>query len=287
MKLLTFDMGTDSARLQERLEALGKIIQSKRPEFVALQNVSNETIKRINGFPWCTLYKAIHPPYKFETRSKPTVALFAIYPAEDSAVMSYHETSTNRILQKGYYLMYDKQKEAHVITVCTTTLEAGLKFSATREKQLNEAFLSLADDEDAFILGDFCLDDDIDGDLALEGGWKDAWLSVPGNTSSNGYTYDPDKNPLIKEDPHGPGRPDRIFFKTRRYKLDSIEVVGREPYTPARGSAVTVSTHYGLFAQFTPTDQLLPSNESKLVSVVFNRTQWSLQFQEQQTNGTK
>lgn len=281
MKLLTFDMGTDSSKVLERLEALGKIVQSKRPEFVALQNVSNETIKRINGFPWCTLFTAIHPPYKFETRTKPTVALFSTYPAEDSAVMSYDKTSTNRVLQKGYYIMYNKQKEAHVITVCTTTLEAGLKNSLTREKQLNEAFHSLTDSEDVFILGDFCLDDDIDGDLTLEGGWKDAWLSVPGNTSSNGYTYDPDKNPLIKEDPHGPGRPDRIFFKTRHYKLDSIEVVGRELYSPARGPAVTVSTHYGLFAQFTPTDQLLPSNESKDVPVVFNRTQWSLQFQQQ------
>ena len=281
MKLLTFDMGTDSARLQDRLEALGKIVHSKRPEFLALQNVSNEAIKRIKGFPWCSLYTATHPPYKFETRTKPTVALFTTYPAEDSASMTYHETSTNRVLQKGFYIMYNKQKEPHVITVCTTSLEAGLKSSLTREKQLNEAFLSLADDEDAFILGGFCLDDDIDGDITLESGWKDAWLSVPGNSSSNGYTYDPTNNPLIKEDPHGPGRPDRLFFKTRRYKLDSIEVVGREPYAPARGSAVTVSTHYGLFAQFTPTDQLLPSHESTMVSAVFNRTQWSLQFQPQ------
>lgn len=282
MKLLTFDMGTDVARLQERLEALGKVVQSKRPEFLSLQNVSNETIKRIQGFPWGSLYTAIHPPYKFETRTKPTVVLLSTYPPEDSATMSYHETSTNRVLQKGYYIMYDKQKEAHVVTVCTTTLEPGLKSSAIREKQLNEAFLSLAEDEDAFIMGNFHLDNDIDGDLTFEGGWKDAWLTVPGNTTNNGNTYDPDKNPLIKEDPFGPGRPDRIFFKTRHYKLDSIEIVGREPYTPVRGPAVTVSTHYGLLAQFTPSDHLLPSNESKLVSVTFNRTQWSLQFQQKQ-----
>ena len=178
--------------------------------------------------------------------------------------------------------MYNKQKEPHVITVCTTTLEAGLKHSSVREKQLNEAFLSLVDDEDAFVLGDFCLDNDIDGDLTLEGGWKDAWLCIPGNTTSNGDTYVPDKNPLIKEDPLGPGRPDRIFFKTRRYKLDSIEIVGQEPYSPARGPAVTVSTHYGLFAQFTPTEQVLPKNKSTVVSVYFNRAKWSLEFQQQQ-----
>lgn len=281
MKLLTFDMG-NASKLQERLDALGKVVQSKRPEFLALQNVSNETIKRIKGFPWGSLYTAVHPPYTFETRTKPTVVLFTTYPPEDSAVVPYHETATNRVLQKGYYIMYNKQKEPHVITVCTTTLEAGLKHSSIREKQLNEAFLSLADDEDAFVLGDFCLDSDIDGDLTLEGGWKDAWLCIPGNTTSNGDTYVPDKNPLIKEDPLGPGRPDRIFFKTRRYKLDTVEIVGQEPYSPARGPAVTVSTHYGLFAQFTPTEQTLPKNKSTVVSVYFNRAKWSLEFQQQQ-----
>lgn len=281
MKLLTFDMG-DSSKLQDRLDALGKIVQSKRPEFLALQNVSNETIKRIKGFSWGSLYTAIHPPYTFETRTKPTVALFSTYPPEDSATMTYHETSTNRVLQKGYYIMYNKQKEAHVITVCTTTLEAGLKHSSIREKQLNEAFLSLAEDGDAFVLGNFCIDDDIDGDLTLQGGWKDAWLSIPGHSSSSGHTYDPEKNPLIKEDPLGPGRPDRIFFKTSHYKLDSVEIVGREPYEPPRGAAVTVSTHYGLLAQFTPTDQTLPKSPSSLVSAIFNRTQWSLQFQQNQ-----
>ena len=280
MKLLTFDMG-DASKLQERLDALGKVVQSKRPEFLALQNVSNETIKRIKGFPWGSLYTAIHPSYTFETRTKPTVVLFTTYPPEDSVTVHYHETSTNRVLQKGYYIMYNKQKEAHVITVCTTALEAGLKNSSIREKQLNEAFLSLANDEDVFILGNFCLDSDIDGDLTLEGGWKDAWLSIPGNSNSNGDTYVPGKNPLIKEDPLGPGRPDRIFFKTRRYKLDSIEIVGQEPYSPSRGPAVTVSTHYGLFAQFTPTEQVLPRSESTLVSVIFNRAKWSLEFQQQ------
>lgn len=280
MKLLTLDMGVDLPNLQERLEALGSIVQAKKPEFLALQNVSNDTIKRIGGTTWGSLYKVVHPPYKFETRTKPTIALFSTYPSQDVATVYFHENATNKVLQKGYYVMYDKQKTPHVISICTTLLEEGLKESETREKQLNEGFLSLYDDEDAFVMGNFNLDNDIDGDVVLEGGWKDAWMSIPGNTAANGATYDPDKNTLVKEDPFGSGRPDRIFFKTRRYKLDSVEVVGKEPYQPTRGPALHVSTHFGLLAQFSPLDQLLPSPERSVVGCIFKRTQWSLQFQQ-------
>lgn len=272
MKLLTLDMGSGTnTRLEDRLDALGAIIKDKRPEFFALQNVSNETIKKIGGTTWGTRYKVVHPPYKFETRKQPTVALFSTYPSQDAATVAYHEDATHKVLQKGYFVMYDKQKQAHVISVSTTFLEQKLKDSEIRERQLNEAFLSLLDDEDAFLMGDFCLDGDIDGDLTLRGGWKDAWLCVSGNTSSNGNTYDPEKNLLVKEDPFGAGRPDRIFFKTRRYKLDSIELVGLDPYTPRTGSPIHASTHFGLLAQFTPLDQLLPSSSSEMVSCVFNR----------------
>ena len=280
MKLLTMDMGVNVPFLQERLDALGSIVQTKKPEFLALQNVSNETIKRISSTAWGTLYKVVHPPYKFETRTKPTVALFSTYPPQDSASVFYHENATAKVLQKGFYVMYDKQKQPHVISICTTLLEEGLKKSEVRERQLNEGFLSLLDDEDSFVLGNCCLDSDIDGDLELRGGWKDAWLTIPGNTASNGNTYDPEKNALIKDDPFGPGRPDRIFFKTRRYKLDSVEVVGKETHQPVRGPALHASTHFGLLAQFSPLDQLLPSVEPSMVGCIFKRTQWSLQFQQ-------
>ena len=45
MKLLTVNMCMHVGPLQERLEALGKLVQSKRPEFIALQGVSNEIMR--------------------------------------------------------------------------------------------------------------------------------------------------------------------------------------------------------------------------------------------------
>ena len=278
MKLMMFHLGADLEQAQ--LDALGKLVQSKRPEFLGLQNVTNETIKKVVRSNWGSRYNVVQPQYKFETRKKPTVALFSTYPSQDSSTLQYKESACSRIMQKGYYVMYDKQKQPYVICVSTTSLESGLKASKYRESQLNQGLSSMIGDEDAFVLGDFSLDDDIDGELILKGGWKDVWLEIPGNTKSSGYTYHPVNNPLIKEDPFGPGRPDRIFFKTRHYKLDSVELVGVEPCQLPGGVSVTISKHYGLMAQFSPLDVPIPAVQPPETPAVFKKTEWSIQFEE-------
>ena len=277
MKLLTFNMCMGVGRLDERLVALGTLVREKRPEFVALQTVNNDVLKKIKGSTWGSRYNIIQPPTKFETRGKPSVAILSTYPAESSKDIYYHDTGSNRLLLKGYFLMYDKQKRAHIVSLCTTHLEEGRETSETREKQINEALLSLADDEECFVLGDFSLLHSLDGELHLNGSWMDAWLSANGDTGESGDTY---ANPLLKDDKNPTGRPDRILFKVRRYKLDSVEVVGKEP---ARGSDVHVSTHFGVLATFSlldPTGYLPPSEQTE-VACFFKRPQWSLSFQQQ------
>ena len=279
MKVLTIRLDPGSGA--DVLDALGKLVQQKRPEFLAVQNVTNDQVKKILKSTWGTPYKVTHPAYRYETRKNPTVAIFSTYPEEDSVTVSYHESATKKVLQKSYYIMYDKRRKSpYVISVGSTTLESGLKESEVRERQLNEACLSMIDDGDAFLVGDFSLDNDIDGALLLKGGWEDAWLAIAGNTESNGYTYNPDKNPLIKEDPFGPGRPDRIFLKLRHYSLDRVELVGVEPYQVTQGPAVTISSHYGLLAHLTPLDDPIPRAEPEIVAATFKRTEWSVQFQE-------
>ena len=275
MKVLTIRLDPGSG--PDVLDALGKLVQQKRPEFLAVQNVTNDQVKKILKSTWGTPYKVTHPAYRYETRKNPTVAIFSKYPEEDSVTVTYHESATKKVLQKSYYSMHHKRRKSPcVISVGSTTLERGLNESKVRERQLNEACLSMIDDGDAFLVGDFSLDNNIDGALILKGGWEDAWLAIAGNTECNGYTYNPDKNPLIKEDPFA-GRPDRIFLKLRHYSLDRVELVGVEPYQVTQGPAVTISSHYGLLAHLTPLDDPIPTAEPETVAATFKRT---IQFQE-------
>lgn len=271
MKILTMDMGRYNPQDQERFDALGKLLMDKRPEFVALQNVNNDIVKRIQSSAWGTKYKVAHPLTTFETRAKRTVCVLSTYPVEDCKVLTYdHGLTSCKIMVKAYFIMYDKQKQAHVITVCSTHLDPGLETSEIRECQVNEAFYSLRDDQDCFVAGGFNFINDIDGEASLEGGWVDTWLSVPGNTTVNGHTYIPNAKHALKEDGFGIQRADGIFFKSVRYKLDSVEVVGK----PVAGASASVFPHFGVLASFSNLDVLRRPNRFTEVPCVFKRPQW-------------
>lgn len=260
------------------LSALRKLIESIKPDFIAFQNVTNSDIKKLKKFSG---YTAVHPACIYETRLKPAMALLSRYPALSDGPLApvsidYDEGDSGMFLQKAYYEMLDKNNKPFVIGIATTVLEKDLRATKVREEQLNQACGSLKHAQDAFLIGNFNLDRDIDGDLVFKGGWADAWLNIPGNTESNGCTYDPDKNSLIKDDEFGARRPDRFFFKSRHFKLDGMEVVGMEPIL-----GIALSKHYGLLARFSPLAGARDRVEQPNVAVQFKRPEWSVNLQEQ------
>ena len=245
MKLLTVNMYmTDVERFPERLEALGKLIVAKRPEFVALQTVNSDAVKKIKSSMWGSRYNVITPPTTYANRGKPTCAILSTYPPFKNDVMYYRDPDSPRHLLTAYFTMFDKQKQQFVITVSTSHLEVGaeLETSLVREKQLNQALSFLGDEQDCVLLGDLSLIDVVDGELVMKQ-WKDAWLSLPDKTSDDGDTFVPAENSLIKSKALPSYRPDRVIFKTLRLKLECVEVVGKEAF-----NGVPISSHFPLMA---------------------------------------
>lgn len=264
MKLLTVNLCMEAANLPERIEALGKLVRAKKPEFIALQGVNNETLGIIKASGWCVRYPHLtQPPTKYETRTKPTVAILSTYPVLKSTPVYYQDSTSNKLAIIGYYVMHDKQKVEHYICVCSTLLETGADNSHARESEINQLMYEMKDHDDCFVLGDLSLLKAVDGDLELSGGWQDAWLAS-GNSKGSGYTVDPGVNPLIKTGHRG--RPDRVLFKSQRYGLDSAEVVGTEKY-----GATHVSPHFGVFAVFSPLDTILPDHSPTDLPCSFTR----------------
>jgi hypothetical protein len=282
MKLLSFYLDPvrrNKAERQAWFDAIGVIVKAAKPEFMAFQNVSNDDIKKIMApeCRWSFGYNFVKPTAIYETRMKPAVTLLSKWPAVKEGplvptTIDYDDTDTDKFLQKAYYEMNDKNNKPFIICIGTTSLEEDLKATEMREKQLNQACNSLKSAEDAFLIGNFCIDNDIDGDIVFKGGWKDAWLSIPGNTEESGPTYDPDNNPLIKGDQFGPRRPDRLYFKSRHFELKSIEVIGTQPYQPAQGAPTTISKHYGLLVNLTPLDRAKDKVDSPVSAVEFKRS---------------
>ncbi len=281
MKVLTVNMCMEVDNVQKRMEALGKLIQLTRPEFVALQSVTHDMVKKIVSTSWGARYNVANPPTKYETRGKPSVAILSTYPSEKSKSTTFTDTTTKKVYFRVYFVMFDRQKQQHIISLCTTQLETGLDVSDMRERQLNEALLSTLDNEDNFVVGDLSLVNEIDGKVRLMGDWKDAWVELKGEGGEAGDTLVPESNPLLSRSQLPRGRPDRILYKVSRYKLDSVDVVGQQPMA---GVGVHVSSHFAVLASFSILDPtaFLPHRDQEPPACVFARPQWSLSFQQQQ-----
>lgn len=264
MKLLTINIRCEEPGLKERLEELGKIVKSKRPEFIAIQDVAIDTGKQIKAAQWAQNYHFLMPPPRFETRNKPSVAILSAYPtSKESKALQYEGAKPTEVLLRSFYAMYDKSRNPHLVTIATTHVQNEPEDTMIREKQLNEAMDMLDEYEDVWLLGDFNIIREIDGSLNLTGNWRDAWLEEEGNTCKSGDTYVPSKNPLIMNKSLPSGRPDRIFYKSRRYAFESIELVGTNP---------VLSSHFGILVTLYQHEGQLPSPSTTAgVICTFNR----------------
>ncbi|OWZ00268.1 hypothetical protein PHMEG_00028579 [Phytophthora megakarya] len=87
--------------------------------------------------------------------------------------------------------------------------------------------------------------------MGLPGGWKDLWLSMPGNTDENGYTFDGTQNSLVTSRSFR-SRLDRMYYyaapgKASVCQLDQIVIVGQQKIA----EGLWPSDHFGLLSTFT------------------------------------
>ena len=251
----------EAGDVERRLQALEQLVRAKKPEFIALQGVSNDTLSTIKTSAWGTRYPHLaQPPIKYETRTKPTVAILSTFPVLKSKTVYYEDTAAHRLAIIGYYVLHDKSKLQQYICVSSTLMDRGPEHSHLRENEVNQLMHEMIEDEECFILGDLGLLHSVDGELVLSGGWQDAWIAS-GNTGG-GYTIDWRKNSLIHTSIQS--RPDRILFKSLRYGLESIEVVGEEKY-----SGTHISPHFGVFSTFVHLDTILPDHPNSILPCSF------------------
>lgn len=88
--------------------------------------------------------------------------------------------------------------------------------------------------------------------LGLPGGWIDLWLSVPGNTDENGYTFDGTRNALVTSRSFR-SRLDRMYFysasnnEAPKCVFEEIMIVGQQQIA----DGLWPSDHFGLLSTFT------------------------------------
>ena len=119
-----------------------------------------------------------------------------------------------------------------------------------RELQLQESLKVLSRYENVCVMGDMNIEDKVDGDIVLPSPWIDAWLSLPGNTDSNGLTWDRSKTPfasVLKRTVNATSyqaRLDRVLCRLSDFKVKEMRVVGDK----LTKSGILPSDHFGVFA---------------------------------------
>ncbi|KAL4428035.1 hypothetical protein ABPG75_002124 [Micractinium tetrahymenae] len=248
--LLTWNVWfKEEVHLQARMAAIGDVIQAQRPTFVCLQEVTPRIHQLFSASPWWRDYSASPAPqgapyFTLLLWSRGDVAGaggYAEIPFENSCMGRDLKTVAGRVAGRS-------------IRVATTHLESPIgweqPFREARQAQLKAAasILGSAREEDVLLAGDMNWSPD-DGVPPLPGGWCDAFVHLHGASGEQeGLTYDARANPMLKKGNRLRRRLDRIFCKLRRWRLEGLDLVGRQalPGLQWEGRPVLPSDHFGL-----------------------------------------
>jgi len=97
-------------------------------------------------------------------------------------------------------------------------------------------------------MGDLNIEDKVDGEVVLPSPWIDAWLSLPGNTDSNGLTWERSKTPfasVLRKTINATSykaRLDRVLCRLSDFKVKEMRIVGDK----LTKSGILPSDHFGV-----------------------------------------
>ncbi len=145
-------------------------------------------------------------------------------------------------LSRGY-LTAQLTVNGERLIVVGVHLESGKASAPLRARQLGLICESVRNAENAVVLGDFNLRDGENGILPAD--YRDVWPTLrPGEP---GYTEDTTINHMRYDmkDKHRHVRFDRVLTKGERWLPESVDLLGREPISPAL-PRVFPSDHFGV-----------------------------------------
>ncbi len=209
MKLLTYNIWFDSFYMEERISEISKIILDKDADFVALQEVTHESL--------LILHKYLDKKYIF-SKNKLDKPYDDIILSQHKIIDQYYEEFVQTNMRREYH--YIKVKiDSKIVKIVGIHLESDYK-KDIKYRQLQYIFEKVKNENNIFIMGDT----NIPQDITLPIGIKDAWIDY-GKEIKTKYTYDYTKNSCING--KFTSRIDRVYMKNN-WKVMKFELLGTE-----------------------------------------------------------
>ena len=248
IRILTFNIWRSSEKMSERMEALGEIVEDLEPDLVTFQEVTRDNLAILQEQRWFSRYHLIIPDVAEQER--PELAILSSYPVEKWQVYPFKKSDFPRqrrivVAETG---SSSASTRAKFVIAATHLVHSGFN-TKLREEQLKESIKIISDYDNVCVMGDLNIEDKVDGDIILPSPWIDAWLSIPGNTDNNGYTWDRSKTPfpsVVKKSVNATSyqaRLDRVLCKLSDFKVKEMRIVGDK----LTKSGILPSDHFGLF----------------------------------------
>uniref|UniRef100_I1QUA2 RanBP2-type domain-containing protein n=1 Tax=Oryza glaberrima TaxID=4538 RepID=I1QUA2_ORYGL len=227
-KIMTYNVWIrEDIELHRRLGALGDLIQLHNPDFICFQVPGNKENEKIEPLPVVVL----HPPARGlpPNLEAKLAGRMSKLPMSESNPIPFSKS----IMKRELCVAVVKTGEIH-LAVGTSHLESpcplpplwDLKYSEKRVAQAKQSLEILGQLRNAIFCGDMNWEDKVDGPFPLPDGWIDAWVELkPGD---NGWTYDTKANAMLSANFKQQKRPDRFVCKLSDFKIDDIEMIGKE-----------------------------------------------------------
>jgi endonuclease/exonuclease/phosphatase family metal-dependent hydrolase len=233
LRLITWNVWFGSHMFEERRDALFTELERRRPDVVALQEVTHELYDELLLEQWLrTRYRiSPRPLYGYD------VAILSRRPIEKMFEIELPTAMGRRLLVA----------ELAGLTVATVHLESTAEEAAARAAQLGIIQPALAAfAADTVLVGDMNFEPGAPAETAaLDPAFVDAWAALhPGEP---GYTVDTDVNTMRFDVKSAPShkRIDRVFVRSPRWQPRSIELIGTRPID---ATGTFTSDHFGLEA---------------------------------------
>ncbi|CAL4934440.1 unnamed protein product [Urochloa decumbens] len=230
IKVMTYNVWfREDLELIRRMNAIGDLIQHHSPDLIGFQEVTPNIYRLFKKSDWWQSYKcslshdeAMEKPYYCMQMSKLPVESFNCKPF--SKTYMGRELCTADVIVGGLIKLVFAT--SHLESPCPGPPTWDQMFSKERVAQANESLRILGAFRNVIFCGDMNWDDKGDGPFPLPDGWIDAWAELkPGE---NGLTYDTKANVMLSGNRKVQKRLDRFLCKLPDFKVDSIEMIGKE-----------------------------------------------------------
>ena len=237
---LTWNIWFDVTHLKKRIRNIMKIVNTIKPEFVAFQEVTSDSIQIIEKYK--NDYHIIGDlSYHYDT------IILSLYKPILWDRFAFRHSSMGRNILISNFIIDKNSKKIHV-SIVTFHLESVFTKNTIKISQFNDLFHLININENVIIMGDTNFKNN-DIEPILKDKFADSFINI-GSPDEYKNTYSGSSNNNIKNK-YLNSRLDRIYFNQTKFDLIDFKLIGTEQTVYITDVyKINPSDHFGIYAKY-------------------------------------